>query len=197
VIKSGGYDMVAIGTSAGGLLALCDLVKLLPGSFEIPIAIVQHRAKESAGLAELLQDCTPLNVVEVEDKQPVEKRSVYIAPPDYHMLIDEGVFALSTEGLVGYSRPSIDVFFDSVADAYGPRAIGVVLTGANADGSKGLQQIVARGGQALVQDPQEAEVAVMPASAKKAVPRARVMTLNAIAEHLSRLARLEHPEAVS
>jgi two-component system, chemotaxis family, protein-glutamate methylesterase/glutaminase len=189
--------MVAIGTSAGGLVALCELIKQLPGSFEIPIAIVQHRAKESAGLAELLQDCTHLNVLEVEDKQPVEKRSVYIAPPDYHLLIDEGVFALSTEGLVGYSRPSIDVFFDSVADAYGPRAIGVVLTGANADGSKGLERIVARGGQALVQDPQEAEVAVMPASAKKAVPRARVMTLNAIAEHLSRLARLEHPEAVS
>jgi two-component system, chemotaxis family, protein-glutamate methylesterase/glutaminase len=189
--------MVAIGTSAGGLVAICQLITRLPSNFEIPIAIVQHRAKESAGLGALLQDCTQLNVVDVEDKQPVEKRSVYIAPPDYHMLIDDGVFSLSTEGLVGYSRPSIDVFFESVADEYGPRAIGVVLTGANADGSKGLQRIVSRGGQALVQDPQEAEVAVMPASAKRAVPRARVMTLDAIAEHLSRLERLEHPEAVS
>lgn len=189
--------MVAVGTSAGGLVAICQLIKLLPDTFEIPIAIVQHRAKESAGLGELLQDCTQLNVIDVEDKQPVEKRSVYIAPPDYHMLIDEGVFSLSTEGLVGFSRPSIDVFFDSVADAYGPRAIGVVLTGANADGSKGLHSIVSRGGQALVQDPEEAEVAVMPMSAKKAVPRARVMTIQGIAEHLTRLDRLHHPEAVS
>jgi two-component system, chemotaxis family, protein-glutamate methylesterase/glutaminase len=104
---------------------------------------------------------------------------------------------LSTEGLVGYSRPSIDVFFDSVADAYGPRAIGVVLTGANADGSKGLHKIVSRGGQALVQDPEEAEVAVMPASAKRAVPRARIMKLDAIAEHLNRLDRLQDPQVVS
>lgn len=192
-----GYDMIAVGTSAGGLVALCQLIKQLPGAFEIPIAIVQHRAKESSGLGELLQDCTELNVIDVEDKQPVEKRSVYIAPPDYHMLIDDGVFSLSTEGLVGFSRPSIDVFFDSVADAYGPRGIGVVLTGANADGSKGLQRIVARGGQALVQDPDEAEVSVMPTAAKQAVPRARVMTLDAIAAHLIELERLQHREAVS
>jgi two-component system chemotaxis response regulator CheB len=191
-----GYDMVAIGTSAGGLVALCQLIRLLPETFEIPIAIVQHRAKESEGLGLLLQDCTRLRVIDVEDKQPVEKRSIYIAPPDYHLLIDEGVFALSTEGLVGYSRPSIDVFFDSVADAYGPRAIGVVLTGANADGSKGLARIVARGGQALVQDPEEAEVGVMPASAKRAVPRARTMKLDAIAGHLMLLERLHGPQVV-
>jgi two-component system chemotaxis response regulator CheB len=183
---AGGYDMVAIGTSAGGLVALCKLIRLLPDTFETPIAIVQHRAKESEGLGVLLQDCTQLRVIDVEDKQP-----------DYHLLIDDDVFALSTEGLVGYSRPSIDVFFDSVADAYGPRAIGVVLTGANADGSKGLYQIVARGGQALIQDPDEAEVAVMPASAKRAVPRARVMTLDAIAEHLTRLERLHDSQVVS
>lgn len=187
--------MIAIGTSAGGFNAICKLITSLPPSFEIPMAVVQHRAKESQGLAELLQECTALKVYDVEDKQPVERGSVYIAPPDYHLLIDNGEFALSTEGLVGYSRPSIDVFFDSVADMYGARAIGIVLTGANADGSTGLQKIVARGGQALVQDPDEAEVAMMPASAKKAVPRARVMTIDAIVQHLIKLQAMQRTEA--
>ena len=192
-----GYDMIAVGTSAGGFNAICRLIKLLPPEFEIPIAIVQHRAKESEALAGLMQNCTTLKVYDVEDKQPVERGSVYIAPPDYHMLIDEGEFTLSVDAQVAHSRPSIDVFFDSVADAYGPRAIGVVLTGANADGSKGLQKIVSRGGQALVQDPAEAEVSVMPAAAKQAVKRARVMTIEGIAAHLQMLQELGQPKAAS
>jgi two-component system, chemotaxis family, protein-glutamate methylesterase/glutaminase len=131
------YDLIAIGASAGGLTAVCTIIRRLPADFEIPIAIVQHRAKESHLLATLLQDCTQLRVLEVEDKQPVEPNSVYVAPPDYHLLIDQGTFALSTDDLVLYSRPSIDVFFDSAADAYGAGVIGVVLTGANSDGSPG------------------------------------------------------------
>ena len=194
---AGGYDMIAVGTSAGGFNAICRLITLLPPEFEIPIAIVQHRAKESEGLAGLLQNCTTLKVYDVEDKQPVERGSIYIAPPDYHMLIDDGEFTLSVDAQVAHSRPSIDVFFDSVADTYGPRAIGVVLTGANADGSKGLQNIAARGGQALVQDPEEAEVSVMPAAAKNAVKRARVMTIEGIAAHLQMLQELGQPKAAS
>ena len=188
---SNGYDIVAIGASAGGLQAVCRLVRQLPSDFTIPVAVVQHRARESSALAELLQDCTGLHVCEVEDKQPVEPRHVYVAPPDYHLLVDDGEFALSTEGPVGYSRPSIDVFFDSVADGYGATAIGVVLTGANGDGSRGLVKIVSRGGQALVQDPTEAEVAVMPSSAKRAVPRALVLRIDGIAEHLKQLHGLQ------
>jgi len=185
-----GFDIVAVGASAGGFDALCTLLARLPADFEIPIAIVQHRAKESEGLAGLLQDCTRLRVLEAEDKETLERGTIYVAPPDYHMLVEEGTLALSTEGLVGYSRPSIDVFFESCADVYGPRAIGVVLTGANADGANGLKRIVERGGQALVQDPRTAEVSVMPASAQRLVPRARVLTLEEIAAHLAERDRL-------
>ncbi|HET9441639.1 MAG TPA: chemotaxis protein CheB [Longimicrobiales bacterium] len=188
------YQLIAIGASAGGLNAVCQLIRNLPADFEIPIAVVQHRAKESEALAEILQECTALRVVEVEDKQPLEGRTVYIAPPDYHLLIDEGVFALSTEGLVLYSRPSIDVFFDSAADAYGAGLIGVVLTGANSDGTKGLATIVSRGGKALVQDPQTAEVKVMPLSAQQGVSRARVLDLDQIANHLLQLERLQRQQ---
>ena len=186
-----GFDIVAIGASAGGFDALCRVVGRLPSDFGIPVAIVQHRAKESEALAELLQECTTLPVVEVEDKEPLQRRTVYVAPPDYHMLAENGGFALSTEGLVEFSRPSIDVFFESVADVYGARAIGVVLTGASADGSKGLHQIVQRGGQGLVQDPSTAEVAMMPASAQRLVQRARIMTLEQIAAHLTAQDRMQ------
>ena len=177
-------DIVAVGASAGGFDALCTVISRLPSSFAIPVAIVQHRGKESEALASLLQDCTPLRVLEVEDKQPLEPATIYVAPPDYHMLVDEDAFALSTEGPVRYSRPSIDVFFESVADVYGPRAIGVVLTGANADGAKGLKRIVLHGGEALIQDPATAEVRVMPARAQQEVERAQILTLEQIAAEL-------------
>jgi two-component system, chemotaxis family, protein-glutamate methylesterase/glutaminase len=190
-----GYDLVVIGASAGGLAAVCTLLKLLPATFEIPIVVVQHRAKESLALAEVLQDCTQLRVQEAEDKMPLEPRSVYIAPPDYHLLIDDGRLALSTEDLVLFSRPSIDVLFDSAADAYGAGVIGIVLTGANSDGSKGLKKIAARGGQAIVQDPETAEIQVMPASAQKAVRKARVLGLEEIAAHLVKLEEIHRQMA--
>ena len=188
------HDLVAIGASAGGLAAVCTIIGLLPPDFGIPIGIVQHRAKESELLASLLQDCTQLKVVEVEDKQPVVPGYVFVAPPDYHLLIDQGTFALSTDELVLYSRPSIDVFFDSAADAYGAGVIGIVLTGANSDGSKGLKHIVERGGQAFVQDPATAEVDVMPEAARKLVPRARVADLPGIAQHLLRLDQVQRKQ---
>ena len=188
------HDLVAIGASAGGLAAVCTIIGLLPPDFGIPVAVVQHRAKESELLASLLQDCTQLKVMEVEDKQPVAPGCVYVAPPDYHLLIDQGTFALSTDELVLYSRPSIDVFFDSAADAYGAGVIGIVLTGANSDGSKGLKHIVERGGQAFVQDPATAEVDVMPEAARKLVPRARVADLPGIAQHLLRLDQVQRKQ---
>jgi two-component system chemotaxis response regulator CheB len=186
--------LIAIGASAGGLNAVSRLLGLLPVDFEVPIAIVQHRSKESLALAEVVQAATTLRVLEVEDKQPLEPRTVYIAPPDYHLLIDDGRFSLSTDDLVRFSRPSIDVFFDSAADAFGPRLIGIVLTGANSDGSQGLLTIAERGGQTLVQDPATAEIAVMPAAAQNAVPKAKVLSIEALAEHLIRLERLQRPQ---
>ena len=174
-----GYDVVVVGTSWGGLAALRTLVSGLPEDFQMAVALVQHRHKDSDHLLKtLLQERARLEVCEVEDKMPLEHGRIYVAPPDYHTLIEPGHFSLSTEAPVRYSRPSIDVTFQSAADSYGHRTVGVVLTGANADGSDGLRRISDRGGMAIVQDPTTAESTSMPAAAMKAVPRARVMSLD-------------------
>ena len=184
-----GYDIAVVGTSWGGLAALRSLVGGLPSSFTMALVLVQHRHKDSDQLLRvLLQERTSLRVCEVEDKMPIEHGGVYVAPPDYHTLVEPGHFSLSTEAPVRYSRPSIDVTFTSAADSYGHRTVGIVLTGANADGSSGLRRISDRGGMALVQDPATAESSAMPAAAAvKAVPRARVMALDELVTYLGSL----------
>ncbi|HVS60063.1 MAG TPA: chemotaxis protein CheB [Gemmatimonadaceae bacterium] len=187
------YSVVGIGTSWGGLAAMSKLLGELPADFSLPVVVVQHRSKDSDRLlAELLQDATDLKVSEVEDKEPLMPGTVYIAPADYHVLIDNGYLSLSVEEPVRFSRPSIDVMFSSAADTYGSGAIGVVLTGANEDGARGLSDIVKRGGRALVQDPRTAEIPIMPDAALKAVPSAEVLTLEALAP---RLIELSHERA--
>ena len=180
-----GYRLIVVGVSAGGLFALRTIMAGLPADFDIPIAVVQHRSKDSELLCELLQECAPLVVAEANDKEPLQPGRVYVAAPDYHLLVERGYFVLSVDEPVRYSRPSIDVMFASAADAYGDGVIGIVLTGANADGSQGLQKIVQRGGYAIVQDPATAEVKVMPQSALKAVPGACVLPLERIGAHLA------------
>ena len=183
-----GYDVVVVGTSWGGLAALRTLVAGLPSSFGMAVTLVQHRHKDSDHLLRsLLQERSALEVCEVEDKMPIEHGRIYVAPPDYHTLVEPGHFSLSTEAPVRYSRPSIDVTFLSAADSYGHRVVGVVLTGANADGSEGLRTISDRGGLALVQDPETAESRTMPAAAVKAVPRARVMELEGLVRYVTSL----------
>jgi two-component system chemotaxis response regulator CheB len=183
-----GYDLVVVGTSWGGLAALRTLVGGLPESFLMAVTLIQHRHKDSDHLLRvLLQERSALEVCEVEDKMPLEHGRIYVAPPDYHTLVEPGYFSLSTEAPVRYSRPSIDVTFSSAATSYGHRTVGVVLTGANADGSQGLRQISDRGGMAIVQDPASAESAAMPNAAVKAVPRARVMPLAGIVAYLREL----------
>jgi two-component system chemotaxis response regulator CheB len=183
-----GYDLVVVGTSWGGLAALRMLVAGLPASFSMAVALIQHRHKDSDHLLRmLLQERSALQVCEVEDKMPLEHGRIYVAPPDYHTLVEPGHFSLSTEAPVRHSRPSIDVTFTSAADSYGHRTVGVVLTGANTDGSEGLRRISARGGMAVVQDPTTAESPTMPAAAVKAVPRARVMPLKGIIEFVTAL----------
>ena len=135
-----------IGTSWGGLSALREIVGGLPPDFAIPVVLVQHRHRQSDHvLPTLLQDRTRLSVCEVEDKMPIESGRVYVAPADYHLLVERGHFSLSTDEPVRYSRPSIDVTFQSAADSYGAHVVGVVLTGANSDGAPGLRRIHARG----------------------------------------------------
>ena len=173
-----GYDLVVVGTSWGGLAALRTLVSGLPATFRMAVTLVQHRHKESDQLlSTLLQERTALEVCEIEDKMPLKQGRIYVAPPDYHTLVEPGHFSLSTEAPVRFSRPSIDLTFLTAADSYAHRTVGVVLTGANADGSVGLRRISDRGGLAIVQNPATAESVFMPAAAVKAVPRARVMDL--------------------
>jgi two-component system, chemotaxis family, protein-glutamate methylesterase/glutaminase len=184
------YSIVGIGSSWGGLAAMSKLLGDLPGDFSLPIVVVQHRSSDSDRLlAELLQDATDLIVSEVEDKEPLTPGTVHIAPANYHVLIDDGFLDLTLEEPVRFSRPSIDVMLSSAADMYGSGAIGVVLTGANEDGARGLADIVKRGGHALVQDPRSAEIAIMPHAAVKAVPSAEVLPLEALAPRLIELSR--------
>jgi two-component system chemotaxis response regulator CheB len=183
-----GYEIAVVGTSWGGLAALRTLVEGLPASFGMALVLVQHRHKDSDSLLRLLlQERSALEVCEVEDKMSIEPGRVYVAPPDYHTLVEPGHFSLSTDAPVRYSRPSIDVTFTSAADSYAHRTVGIVLTGANADGSVGLRRISDRGGLALVQDPATAESPTMPAAARQAVPRARVMPLEDMVSYLASL----------
>ena len=180
-----GTSIVVMGASWGGLAALSRVIGNLPPDFPVPVAIVQHRSRHVDNLlASLLQDVTPLRVVDVEDKEPLAPMSVYIAPANYHMLVEKGHLSLTTDPMVRFSRPSIDVTFVSAADMYLGATIGVILTGANDDGSRGLRHIVDRGGRALVQDPATAESPVMPIAALRVVPEAAVVPLNQIAPRL-------------
>jgi two-component system chemotaxis response regulator CheB len=180
-----GASIVVVGASWGGLAALNRLIGGLPPDFEAPLIIVQHRSRHADNLlASLLQAVTPLQVVEIEDKEPLLPGTVYIAPANYHVLVEDGHLSLTTDPLVRYSRPSIDVTFFSAADTYLGSTVGVVLTGANDDGARGLRHIVDRGGRAVVQDPATAESPVMPHAAQRAVPEADVVPLEGIAEHL-------------
>ncbi|HEY2376587.1 MAG TPA: chemotaxis protein CheB [Gemmatimonadaceae bacterium] len=179
------YSIVVVGTSWGGLNALRELVGKLPADYRLPTVLVQHRHRDSDHLlSTFLQERTKLIVSEVEDKMPIEPGMLFVAPADYHLLIDRDVFELSTDSPVRYSRPSIDVTFYSAADAYGSAAIGVILTGANSDGSRGLRRIFDRGGLALVQDPSTAESPAMPSAAIRCVPGAQVQTIAQIATTL-------------
>lgn len=187
-----GCRLIGIGVSAGGLHALSEVLGGLPGDYSIPIAIVQHRARDSHALAALLQDRSKLRVCEIEDKMPLNWASVHLAPPDYHVLIESDHYALSTDAPVTFSRPSIDVFFESAADSLGAAMVGIVMTGANRDGSAGLARIHRAGGHAIIQDPTTAEVAVMPRAAQKAVPDAHVLTLPGIVLHLADLEKGRH-----
>lgn len=177
--------IVALGASWGGLAAVGEVLSGLPRDFPAPIVVVQHRSRHAENLlARLLQDYTQLRVVDVEDKEPLEPQSVYVAPANYHVMVEKGHLSLTTDPLVRHSRPSIDVMFTSAADAYREKTVGVVLTGANEDGARGLRYIIDCGGRALVQDPETAESRTMPVAALKAVPEAEIVPLKAIAKRL-------------
>jgi two-component system chemotaxis response regulator CheB len=182
------YAVVVIGTSWGGLEALGTLVRALPADFAIPMVAVQHRGRDARPLlAGLLQQLTGLAVREAEDKDPLEPGRLLLAPPDYHLLIDNAHVNLDTGPVEKHSRPNIDVTFTSAAETYGDRAIGIVLTGANDDGSAGLRRISDRGGVTIVEDPAGATSATMPRAALRAVPQASMLPLRDIPRELIQL----------
>ena len=163
-------ELIAVGASWGGLRAVGDLLAGLPEDFAPAVVVAQHRSPDSApgGLEQALGRRTALRVCEPSDKDPIEGGRVYVAAPDYHLMVEPGHFELSVDAPVTFSRPSIDVLFESVADAYGDRAVGVVLTGASSDGARGLLRMRAAGALTFVQDPDEAERREMPDAAVRA-----------------------------
>ena len=182
-------EVIAIGASWGGLHAIERVLEPLPADFPAAVVIAQHRRVGADGaLAELLDSHCELTVCEAEDKASLGPGVVLLAPPDYHLLVEPGAVALSVDEPVHFSRPSIDVLLSSAADSYGDGAVGVVLTGANADGAAGLARIAARGGTAIVQDPDGAQRREMPAAALAAAPGARVLALEEIGHALVELA---------
>ena len=176
-----------IGASLGGLEALEGLLARLPTTMPA-IAIVQHRIAEDDGsrLRDLLHQHSALPVVEPDDKTAIAAGTVYLAPPDYHLLVEPGHFALSTEGSVQHARPSIDVLFETAADAYGHRVVAVVLTCASVDGVDGARAIRRVGGRVLVQDPADARSPILPTAVIGAGLASEVASLDALPERLAR-----------
>jgi two-component system chemotaxis response regulator CheB len=183
-------ELVAIGGSWGGMVAVRTVLRGLLPSFRTPIVVVLHRSPRSAGdmLERMLGDGTSRTVCEVDDKTPIVGECVFVAPADYHLLIDDGHVALSTDAPVRFSRPSIDVLFESAADDYGAGLVAVVLTGANDDGAAGIARVLDCGGRVIVQDPATAERPEMPLAAIAAAGgRATVVPLDQIADALAQL----------
>jgi two-component system chemotaxis response regulator CheB len=187
---SRGYQLVTIGCSMGGMQALQTIFQTLPADFPLPITVVQHRYRTSnEGLPQFLRRHSKLNVVDTTDKEWLKPGTVYLAPANYHLLVERGELSLSVDEKVEYSRPSIDVMFESAADAYGSGVVGVVLTGANSDGARGAVRIKKRGGFVIAQDPKTAESPAMPQAAVDATRVDRILPLDRIGPFLVELCR--------
>jgi two-component system, chemotaxis family, protein-glutamate methylesterase/glutaminase len=182
--------MIVIGASLGGMQAVQTVLGSLPTHFPLPVVIALHRPPDEQDLlTPLLQRVCALAVSEAIDKEPIEAGHVYVAPPDYHVLTETDCLSLSVDERVNHARPSIDVLFESAAFAHGPRAIGVILTGAGADGARGAAEIEKSGGTVLIENPDTAFRSDMPAAARAATAAALVLTLDRIAAALCDLAR--------
>lgn len=183
------YRAVVIGVSAGGLAALDKILPALDRTFSLPVLVVQHVSPTSENYLPIhfSQRCL-LEVKEAEDKEQIEGGVIYFAPPNYHLLVEHNqAIALSTEERVNFSRPSIDVLFETAADAYLDELVGVVLTGANSDGAAGIARIKQFGGLAVVQSPETAEAEAMPRAAIEAADVDYILPLNEIGCFLNSL----------
>lgn len=180
------YKAIVIGTSAGGLAALSAILQKLPAAYPIPVLIVQHRAKDQKDLLEeLLQSKCTIKIKQADEKEDIQPGYVYIAPPDYHLLVERDfTFSLSSDRHVRYSRPSIDVLFESAAVVYKDRLIGIILTGANNDGAAGIKAIDKYGGVTIAQDPQDAQFPSMPKASIETGKIRHILTLAEIQNFL-------------
>jgi two-component system chemotaxis response regulator CheB len=181
-----GAEAVVIGTSTGGVEALSLLLPALPRGMRAAVLVVLHLPRHRPSrLVDVFQRKCALPVREAEDKDPVEAGTVYFAPPDYHLLVEEGPqLALSADDLVNFSRPSVDVLFESAADVYKDRLLGIILTGASPDGAAGLRAVSRAGGWTVVQDPGTAQATIMVQAALRHTTVDALLTLDQIAELL-------------
>jgi two-component system chemotaxis response regulator CheB len=179
-------EAIVIGASAGAVEALFSVLSGLPQNYSIPIMVVVHLPPDKKSvIAELLQAKCEMDVHEAMDKEPIKPGTIYFAPPDYHMLVESGKFlSLSTEEPVLFSRPAIDVLFETAADVYGKNLLGIILSGASSDGANGLKMIMEEGGRVIVQNPKGAYATPMPEAAIAACPDAEIMSLKEIANYI-------------
>lgn len=180
------FDAIVIGASAGGLFAMTSILKPLPATYPVPLIVVQHRAKDERSLLEevLQQKCT-IGIKQADEKEMIRPGFVYFAPPNYHLLVESnGTFSLSYDVPVNYSRPSIDVLFETAADVYKQRLLGIILTGANKDGAAGMKKIRKLGGTTIAQDPGTADYPEMPQSAIYTGAIQHILTPEAIGSFL-------------
>ena len=183
------HEAIVMGTSAGGFQALSAILERLPKDYAVPIVVVQHRAKGSPDLfEEIMQRRCAIQIKQADEKEKIVPGSVYIAPPDYHLLIEsDRTFSLSVEGPVQFSRPSIDVLFESAAMVYREKLVGIILSGSNGDGAEGISAISRMGGLTTAQDPAEAEYSAMPLASIGTSHVKRVLRLAAIGDLLVQL----------
>lgn len=181
------YEAVVLGVSAGGIEALSTILPILSQDFALPVIIVQHLHPHSDNFLTIhLNSQCQIPVKEADEKEAITAGMIYIAPPNYHLLIEDNrTFSLSTSAKVNYARPSIDVLFETAAEVYRERLIGIVLTGANNDGSQGLKKIKEFGGLVIVQEPSTAETASMPEAALKITDVDYVLSLQEIGQLLN------------
>lgn len=181
MLKPASAEALVIGASAGAVEALCHILPVLPADLDAPVVVVVHvPPHRSSLLCDIFAPRCSLPVREPQDKEPLRPGTIYFAPPDYHLLIEQDrCFALSLDAPVNFSRPSIDVLFESAADAYGERLLALILTGANQDGAEGAARIRQAGGLVAVQDPSTAESPQMP---QAAIARAHPQLIGTLAE---------------
>ncbi|HEY0709608.1 MAG TPA: chemotaxis protein CheB [Polyangia bacterium] len=178
-------EMVVVGASLGGLTAVRKILSVLPAEFAPAVAIVQHRrADADSHLPEILSGSCVLPLIEVEDKEDLRAGCIYLAPANYHLLVEGESFFLSIDPPVCFARPSIDVLFESAADRFGPAVAAVVLTGSSDDGAAGARAIKRAGGTVLVQDPREAESPVLPKATIAATSVDAILPITKLGERL-------------